>query len=149
MTYNPERNVFTFSVMSLFAQLFISFMIVFASAGADLQDAGTAQNLLEEQTSTIEDQATRVGVTQDEVEDMRGATSVGTVYDPINWMLNIGAYIGKAIEVISGVGLTYLSLSVYSLSLGAFGWLIGAIVGIWQFATLYYILTFMFPGRFK
>lgn len=149
MSNNPERNVLTFSVSSLLIQIFISFMIVFASTGASLQDTDTAQNLLTEQTNIVESQTTSVGITEAEVGDLRGATSVGLQYDPINYLLNIGSALGKAIEIISGVGLTYLTLSVYASTVINFGWIIGSLIGIWQFATIYYLLTFMFPGRFK
>ena len=146
---NQERNVFTFSIMSLLVQLFITIMVTMAQAGATIMDPSDAQDLAPNLITDIEDRTTRVGVTVEEVENMRSDTPLGDVWDPITWMLNFGEYIGKTVETISNGVLAYLSLGVYSTQAGSLSWIIIAIVGMWDLAMLYYILRFMFSGRFK
>lgn len=144
-----ENNVFTFSVMSMLTQIFITTMIVMAQSGQALQDPTVAQNMITQRTGEIEDATTQVSISEGDVTDIRGETSIGAVIDPILWMLNIGKFLGMAIQVIGNFGLTYLTLWSYTAQMSYFGWIIGACIGIWQVATIYYILTFMFPGRFK
>lgn len=146
---DTERNVFTFSVMSLLTQLFITTMVVMAQSGQGLQDPTVAQNLITQQTGDIQDATTQVSISEDDVTDIRGDTSIGAVFDPILFMLNIGKFLGMAIQVMGNFGLTYLTLWAYTAQMSYFGWIIASCLGIWQVATIYYILTFMFPGRFK
>lgn len=141
---NQERNVFTFSVMSFFAQMLITALLVTASAGESLNDSGTAQNLAQGVMNEVENTSSSVSVTQEDVENIRGSTSEGAVIDPITYIFNFGKYLGSMINVISVFGLSYLTLAVYVTMTGPLGWIAGMIIAVWQIATMYFILTFIF-----
>lgn len=146
---NRDSHAIKFGVVSLLMQSIIVVLVMTAEANVTLQTPQNVETLLQRQTGDLESRVTQVNLTEYTPNDLStGGTGIENPYDPITMLLNVGRFLGAFITILGTFTVSWTTLFLYSAQAGIYGWFVSLILVIWQCATVYYILKFVFPNRF-
>lgn len=146
---NKDNHAIKFGVISLIMQYMIVILILTAEANVSLQAPQNVETLLQRQTGELEQKVNSVNLTDYTPDDLStGGTGIENPFDPITMLLNVGRFLGAFVTILTTFGASWLTLSLYTAQAGIYGWFVTLIVVVWQIATIYYILKFVFPNRF-